>query len=367
MNYEWGKVGANSLVYQLAHATDPSLPPSRPYAELWMGDHPSGPSRSETGLRIPEIEGSHPIPYLFKVLSIQKPLSLQAHPNKEYAQVLHSKDPKNYPDPNHKPEMGLFITRTVLLYGFRPFLEIIHFLKVIPEFSQLVNDDTKRPFIDDPTASTFKTVFTAFLRYSKTALPTLNSQFISKLSTYSSIIGEAALTAIQAIRAFFPDDIGVFCPLFLNTIVGEPGSALYIPTGVLHAYIKGDLYEAMALSDNVVRAAMTPKFVDIDTLLSLLNFSPTPPQWVYPTAVAQNVAKYVPPSPEFLLYRVSVVANQIITLQPFPHEAIVSVLEGLVRLNDKVCPRGVVVLYFAGDVLTVRGAVNSAIVVASYD
>jgi mannose-6-phosphate isomerase len=37
------------------------------------------------------------LPFLFKVLSIQKALSIQAHPNKKLAEQLHAKDPKNYP------------------------------------------------------------------------------------------------------------------------------------------------------------------------------------------------------------------------------------------------------------------------------
>jgi mannose-6-phosphate isomerase len=299
------------------------------------------------------------------VLSIQKPLSLQAHPNKADAEVLHARDPTNYPDPNHKPEMGLFITRTSLLYGFRAYSEIINFLKTVPEFSTLIPDDIKRSFISAPSVDTFKQVFTAFLRYPKDKLPSLTSVFVDKLPQYSKSLGEPAVIAIRAIRDYFPEDIGVFCPLLLNAIIGEPGAALYIPAGVLHAYIKGDLYEAMALSDNVVRAAMTPKFVDIDTLLALLNFNPTPPHWVAPTAISSKITKYVPPSTEFLIYRIVIGAADQITLPPFPHEAIVSVLEGPVNLNGKDFQRDSVLLYFSGSALTAQG--SSVLFIACYD
>jgi mannose-6-phosphate isomerase len=40
-HYEWGRRGPASLVARLADR-DPD--PARPYAELWMGTHPSGPS-----------------------------------------------------------------------------------------------------------------------------------------------------------------------------------------------------------------------------------------------------------------------------------------------------------------------------------
>lgn len=44
--YAWGVPGINSSVAQLAKATQPSctIDENTPYAELWMGTHPNGPS-----------------------------------------------------------------------------------------------------------------------------------------------------------------------------------------------------------------------------------------------------------------------------------------------------------------------------------
>ena len=82
------------------------------YSKLWMGTHPSNPSKDvNTGLTLLELVNgntallSHDIaekyegklPFLFKILSIQKALSIQAHPDKKLAEILHSEDPKNYP------------------------------------------------------------------------------------------------------------------------------------------------------------------------------------------------------------------------------------------------------------------------------
>ena len=87
-----------------------------------MGTHPSNPSKDlDTGrtlldlvevnsaLLAPSVKARYgsKLPFLFKVLSINKALSIQAHPNKKLAEQLHARDPKNYPDDNHKPELSL--------------------------------------------------------------------------------------------------------------------------------------------------------------------------------------------------------------------------------------------------------------------
>jgi mannose-6-phosphate isomerase len=365
MGYEWGKVGPDSLVYQFV-ADQPGLDPARPYAELWMGDHPSGPSRTESGLRISELGAEHALPYLFKVLSIRKPLSLQAHPDKAQAEALHARDPANYPDANHKPEMGLFITRTLLLYGFRPLAEIATHLSVVPEFSELFDEGTRGAFAAAPSAATLRALFSAFLRAPRAAVAPRAARFAARAASYPGLAGPAA-EAARAIAAAFPGDVGAFCPLLLNAVVGDPGRALFIPPRTLHAYIAGDLYEAMALSDNVVRAAMTPKFVDIDALLALLDFAPAAPRWVAPGAPAPAVARYAPPAPEFLLWRIAVPARGAVALPPPAHDAIASVLDGDVALNGRPFARGAAVLLFAGAPIDARSHAGAVVVVASYD
>ena len=50
------------------------------------------------------------IPFLYKILSVDSPLSIQAHPDKELAAKLHGEFPDIYPDPNYKPEMVIAVT-----------------------------------------------------------------------------------------------------------------------------------------------------------------------------------------------------------------------------------------------------------------
>nr|KAJ3417739.1 hypothetical protein HK105_000853 [Polyrhizophydium stewartii] len=119
MTYDWGKLGSSSAVARLASATPPFKPDeSKPYAELWMGTHPNAPAvLVESGAALkdvltptnlsPELHSHYAgdLPFLFKVQSIRKALSIQAHPDKALAKRLFEKSPHLYKDPNHKPEM----------------------------------------------------------------------------------------------------------------------------------------------------------------------------------------------------------------------------------------------------------------------
>merc|ERR1719245_1101037 len=115
-----------------------------PYAEMWMGTHHKGPARvyeSEAGDKEPKLlldslKGK-PLPYLFKVLSVNKSLSIQAHPDKALAEKLHADRPNVYKDDNHKPEMALALTKFQAMCGFRPYAEIAKFLEEVPEFGEL--------------------------------------------------------------------------------------------------------------------------------------------------------------------------------------------------------------------------------------
>src|ERR1700712_6127583 len=120
-----------------------------------MGTHPSNPSRDiESGNTLLELvqqnqllmtsevskRYENKLPFLFKVLSIGKALSIQAHPNKKLAEKLHAEDSKNYPDDNHKPEMTIAITPFTGLCGFRPLDQIAHFIKNVPSLAKLIGE-----------------------------------------------------------------------------------------------------------------------------------------------------------------------------------------------------------------------------------
>ena len=178
--YAWGRHGGASLVGRLSAANDTefTLEDNTPYAELWMGTHPSGPSmvllevpwRTVTPLYEwlklnPSLHGrrasrrerddpraltrrksmlqmeKHGLPFLFKVLSVRTALSIQAHPDKALAQQLHAARPDLYKDDNHKPEMALAVSRFEALCSFQKANHVLENCRACPELVQVVGDE----------------------------------------------------------------------------------------------------------------------------------------------------------------------------------------------------------------------------------
>lgn len=157
-NYAWGKVGRDSKVARLMESDGIKVENEEPYAEYWFGTHPAAPSSvkgtngSEDLLlskwlqdfpqalgRLQSVCGeSGQLPFLFKVLSVNKALSIQAHPDKSLAEQLHAERPEVYKDDNHKPEMAVALTYFEAMCGFRPYGTIISLLNEYPEFAELV-------------------------------------------------------------------------------------------------------------------------------------------------------------------------------------------------------------------------------------
>lgn len=349
MNYAWGKVGKNSLVYQFAiHNQQGKLDPNVPYAEYWMGDHPNAPSLIANGQkRISEIlqkEGNaeEKLPFLFKILSIQKPLSLQCHPNLSDAMMLHKKDPEHYPDPNHKPECGFFLSETSLLFGIREYDQIIKFFRQIPEFKKLISQQTFEKFEHNPIPEEFKNVMREVLTCEKQKLAENLTNFKKdfKNGKYSTLIHKDTAKIIGIIIENYPNDVGVFLPLILNVVISPPGKGLVIPTGTLHTYIDGDLIEIMALSDNVVRAAMTPKFVDVETLLNIMDFKPLVPQYVEAKKEIEVSPKtflnyYSTGYDSFNLEHGNIEPHKSIKINSKKYSSILAVMKGKVKLNGE--------------------------------
>jgi mannose-6-phosphate isomerase len=240
-NYAWGRLGLNSWVSLFESSVNPSLP----YAEYWLGTHPSLPSRIESEL-LSLRTGN--LPYLFKVLSIGKPLSIQVHPSKAQALDLHRREPEMYPDDNYKPEMCIARGRLRLFFGIRPEDERREVLNNTPELLQLVGPGDLRSQLENLYKDEEKTR-EAIREYSERV----------KSGVYHEI------------NQFFPLDPGVFFAMFMNYLELDDGQALIIDAGVPHCYIEGECIEAMACSDNVVRAGLTPKAKDVKTLLEVTN------------------------------------------------------------------------------------------------
>ncbi|KIW77350.1 mannose-6-phosphate isomerase, class I [Fonsecaea pedrosoi CBS 271.37] len=310
-SYDWGKKGKDSAAARYAAATPSdnfSVQEDKPYAELWMGTHPSLPSKDlVTGRSLLDLVADNQalmgsditekynkkLPFLFKVLSINKALSIQAHPNKKLAEKLHAKDPKNYPDDNHKPEMTLAITPFEGLCGFRPLKEIAHFLASIPPLRELVGEseakgleevaNSSSPSVDD-AKSRLKAAFSSLMKSSKAEVAEKSHALLELAKNGSISPGPSVNTSeelcelVQRCNSQFPEDIGLFVLFFLNYVKLQPGQAMYLKADDIHAYISGDIIECMASSDNVIRAGFTPKFQDVNTLTDILTYDHDPPE-----------------------------------------------------------------------------------------
>ncbi|KAF2199470.1 mannose-6-phosphate isomeras-like protein [Delitschia confertaspora ATCC 74209] len=357
-SYDWGKIGKDSAAAKYAAATpsnDFSIQEEKPYAELWMGTHPSLPSKDlqtqRTLLDLVQdnqallgkdiaVRFENKLPFLFKVLSINKALSIQAHPNKKLAEQLHAKDPKNYPDDNHKPEMTIAVTPFDGLCGFRPLTEITHFLKTVPSFRKLVGEEEAKDFEntvrgretsdkeEDVKANkkVLQAAFTKVMNTDKEALASASEELLEAANSEGAQFageggpsngGKELADLVIRLNSQFPGDIGLFVQFFLNYVKLDIGEAMFLKADDIHAYLSGDIIECMASSDNVVRAGFTPKFKDVDTLTSMLTYSyapiseqkmnPTDYPYVTLSAAAyssnSSATLYDPPIPEFSVVR----------------------------------------------------------------
>lgn len=319
--------------------------------QLWMGTHPSNPSKDlKTGRTLLELCNENQallsqnisekygakLPFLFKVLSINKALSIQAHPNKKLAEKLHARDAKNYPDDNHKPEMAIAITPFEGLCGFRPLAEIAHFLETVAPLRRLVGEDNAKQFtlaaksgdegVTDANKKALQKAFEGLMSSTAEAIAEESPKLVEQARTegaefarggVSSTAGSVLSELVTRLHGEFGADIGVFVLFFLNFVTLEPGEALFLVADDIHAYISGDIMECMAASDNVVRAGFTPKFKDVPTLVDMLtyNYAPIDEQKMSPTdypyatlnrqgySSGSSVILYDPPIEEFSVVR----------------------------------------------------------------
>jgi mannose-6-phosphate isomerase len=291
------------------------------WAELWIGDHPGAPSSgvfANESIPLPDILKEHSskllgedssrfgnhLPFLFKVLSAESPLSIQAHPDKHQAEAGFKdentrgiqKDAfnRNYKDDNHKPEIICALTNFKAMCGFRETAEIEANFKKLN--SPVFRNSLEECFSADKS-NKIKLFFSSLMQLEKSSLGSLVKSAVLWAGSNSSI--EAEL--IKKFALIYKNDPGILAPLFLNIFVLKPGEALYQGPGELHAYVEGTGIELMSNSDNVLRGGLTPKHVDVDELLEVLNFKPSGKTVLKPVKDDIGILQYNTPSNEFLL------------------------------------------------------------------
>ncbi|GAA2572461.1 mannose-6-phosphate isomerase, class I [Winogradskya consettensis] len=300
--YAWGSRTA------LAELQGRPSPSDTPEAELWLGAHPGDPStidgvslatliendpKGQLGTEVADEFGVR-LPYLMKVLAAAAPLSLQAHPDADYAKIAWAAQeadpdaPKNYTDAFHKPEMLVALTPFEALCGFR---DPVESAAVLESFG------IERL---GPVVAALRTGVTGL----STAVRTLLTwPADDRAALVEEVVAAGTSPLATSIAGFYPGDPGVLVALLLNHVRLEPGEAIWMPAGNLHAYLSGLGVEIMAASDNVLRGGLTPKRVDVDELLRVLRFEVLEDPILPATPVSPAVVTWKVPVREFALFK----------------------------------------------------------------
>merc|ERR1719444_194724 len=345
----------------------------KPYAELWIGTHPNGMSNicstgsdededgesfmedGMTPMSLLEHVQSNPklhmgsetktdLTFLFKILSIEKVLSIQAHPDKKLAEQLHTSRPHVYKDPNHKPEMAVALTDDFeAMCGFRPVNHIAENLKKYPEFWEVIGQEAAENVLaleHNPNSSAIRGVLRNMFRKFNTADDELVQRQLTKLIgrlrlkqlRHDELSRDAKLMLKLADQ--FPGDSGMMAPLMLNHVRLTRGQSFYIGANEPHAYISGEIIECMACSDNVVRAGLTPKLKDVDTLVSMLTYRTAVPTITRGKKMDECTTLYAPPVPDFLIELIEVSPYKSYEIDPVKSPSVLLTLNGSAALSQ---------------------------------
>lgn len=357
--YAWGSRD------EIPRLTGIPNPGKKPMAELWMGDHPGMPSRivSEEGeMELGEFIAKHPndtlgprvrerfgtrLPFLFKLLSAEKGLSIQVHPSRAQAEegfrredengIPRGAPHRNYKDQNHKPEVLHAITPFWALSGFRNAEDIADDFRRLqgaqPLVGHLDNGDLEgfyRTLMDSRGSGILNSAL---------ALAREKAGDSPGIGTFEA--PRDRFTWVLELDRQFPDDLGALAPLYLNCLHLDAGEALFLESGLLHAYLHGTGIELMASSDNVLRGGCTLKHVDVPELLRIVRFEPTEDPLLsgirqeYPGG---EVAVFDPPVEEFRLLRLELTGE--FTFEKGSSPAILFVADGTVSCRETLSDVG---------------------------
>lgn len=340
-HYGWG----SHLLYGLF---DLPQHDEQPLAELWLGGHPSLPSKVQTHegnwTRLDKHLEKKPLNFLLKVLSAAKPLSLQVHPDSNQAELgyqlendlnipLHA-DHRNYKDRFAKPEMVMALTPFKIMVGFRELKEVKGNLSQIQ--SPLLNAIIEQADFD------FQDLVLTLL-----ALPRVEKQKIISQTLALALTRNCPMwQQVVDLGQYYPHDIGLLAPLYLNCLTLEPGEVMYLPAGTIHAYTQGTCVELMGCSDNVLRAGLTPKHIDIKELTKCTRFETFKPELLSPQAL-NHESIFQPAETEFGLSQYQVESNGESLV--IATRSIILLVQGTVQLNEMSLSAGQSILIEPGE------------------
>ncbi|MFD9413015.1 mannose-6-phosphate isomerase, class I [Streptomyces sp. NPDC059989] len=348
-------------------------PTGEPQAEMWMGAHPGAPSRIDRGYgetALSDVIAANPdgelgaatvakfgprLPFLLKLLAAGAPLSLQVHPDRAQAEAGFADEERrgipidaghrNYKDPNHKPEMLCALTPFEGLCGFRPPEQAADLIEGLGIGSLKPYADVLRAHPED-----------AALREVLTAVLTADREQMAHTVTETAAAAErlgGPYAPYAALVHDHPGDPGVIAAMLLNHFRLQPGEAVFLGAGVPHAYIRGLGVELLANSDNVLRAGLTPKHVDVPELLKIVKLEPGDPHVLRPEGDGEEV--YESPIDEFRLSRFVLAPGAASRLLPADTPQILLCTSGHPRLGELTLAPGESVWVRAGEKVELSG------------
>ena len=347
--YDWGSVDA---IPNLLGITNDG----RPLAEYWLGAHPLGVALLDGSTPLDQAIAADPtiigdsarlefggrLPYLMKLLSAARPLSLQAHPNRTDARVGFEREnraqlpldapDRTYRDPWDKPELIIALSEFDALAGFRDpkvSADLLSRLGIAPHTEMIFAPLRHRQgsaglaevfldclVLDEERRGAVTDVVTAAVRH-------LNDP---------GELGEFARTAVL-LDEHFPGDPSLLAALLLNRRTLQPGEALHLTPGTMHAYLSGTGVEVMGSSDNVLRGGLTSKHIDAVSLVQVVDFTPDPMLTLSPDQEAPGLWHYAAGELAFATWRIDTKPGRMTELPAELSGRILLVTDGEVGLS----------------------------------
>lgn len=330
-DYAWGSTHAIPELFGYGEA-------SYPFAEVWLGAHPAAPSILDDDATARVIHSSDiyrpyepdpdartldayireegvkalgeyvyqrwdgELPYLLKIIAPDQPLSLQVHPNREQAIEGFAREEaagvpdhlRCYRDHNPKPELVYALSTFEALCGFRAPRRIIG---VLDGLDSAVAHRLREIVAREGVRAALAAVLSNGTRPSAEEI----AEFAAACQERTNSPSPRADLIVEDLFDKYPTDPGVVASVLLNPVTLRPGEAMFTPVGTVHAYLSGMAMEIMADSDNVLRAGLTPKHIDIPELLRVTNCVAAPPIRIAPERVSPVMQTFMAPVEDFVL------------------------------------------------------------------
>jgi mannose-6-phosphate isomerase len=320
-------------------------------AEIWFGTHSGSMTQVLSETQTPmgsllDLRAGAPLDYLLKLLAAGTPLSIQAHPNAEQAKAGFARENalgipldspvRNYRDDRHKPEMIVALTPFVALTGFRPLAESLALFKALAEKPELA--ETFAGYIDDLQLGVKGLVEALLHQRGQLGELTKAIAGVGETLTASSpaalVENREHLELASTLEGLYPGDPGIVISLLMNLVNLEPGLALQLGAGNIHAYVSGLGVELMASSDNVLRGGLTPKHIDVEELCSVLDFNVSNAVPIRAKELARGLYEFPRVVPDYLLYRVEVSSQNLLADLKIAKPSIFLCTEGEIAVSD---------------------------------